>query len=314
VGAVVALGWVAVLLLPTSAAAATTWRVSVGAQTPDKGIQADAFLTPKVSINVGDTVTWTVKTDEIHTVTFLSGQAPPPLIVPTPNGPDLNPVVAAPSGGPSYDGTGYVNSGIVLQPATFSLKFTKAGTFAYLCQIHPGMVGSVEVASAGTPYPHSQAFYNTQGLAGGQRLIGQGLGLQGRGLAAAVRGGPTQVTAGTGDVFQNLNGGVFVARFEPEQRTVHAGQTVTWTNRDPTIPHTVTFGTEPSNPFVAANLDGPNHATLGAPGQSASSGVFGAAFGGQTTFSTTFTHAGTYSYICALHDDLGMTGTIVVLP
>jgi plastocyanin len=33
-----------------------------------------------------------------------------------------------------------------------------------------------------------------------------------------------------------------------------------------------------------------------------------------TTFSATFTAPGTYNYICALHDDLGMTGTVVVLP
>lgn len=321
--ALVALGsLIGALVLPGTAAAATkttTWKVSVGAQTDDKGIQANAFLTPTVSIDVGDTVTWTVKTDEIHTVTFLSDQPQPPLIVGTPDGPNINPVVAAPAPLPptgKYDGTssGYVNSGILAEPGAFSLTFTAAGDFPYLCQIHTGMVGTVHVAPAGTPYPHPQVFYDAQGLAGGLRLIGQGLGLQGRGLAAALRGGATQVTAGVGQVFQSLNGGVFVARFEPDQRTVHVGETVTWTNRDPGTPHTVTFGTEPNNPFVPLNLDGPAHGTLSASTPSVSSGVFGAAFGGQTTFSMTFTQAGTYSYICALHDELGMTGKIVVLP
>jgi len=33
-----------------------------------------------------------------------------------------------------------------------------------------------------------------------------------------------------------------------------------------------------------------------------------------TRFRVTFTHSGTYPYICALHDDLGMNGKIIVLP
>jgi plastocyanin len=35
---------------------------------------------------------------------------------------------------------------------------------------------------------------------------------------------------------------------------------------------------------------------------------------GTTRFRITFTHAGVYPYICALHDDLGMKGKIIVLP
>jgi plastocyanin len=35
---------------------------------------------------------------------------------------------------------------------------------------------------------------------------------------------------------------------------------------------------------------------------------------GKTRFRVTFTSAGVYPYICALHDDLGMKGRIVVLP
>jgi plastocyanin len=33
----------------------------------------------------------------------------------------------------------------------FSLTFTKAGDYDYLCQIHQGMTGTVHVAAAGTP-------------------------------------------------------------------------------------------------------------------------------------------------------------------
>ena len=35
---------------------------------------------------------------------------------------------------------------------------------------------------------------------------------------------------------------------------------------------------------------------------------------GLTRFRITLTKAGTYPYICALHDGLGIKGTIVVLP
>jgi plastocyanin len=31
-------------------------------------------------------------------------------------------------------------------------------------------------------------------------------------------------------------------------------------------------------------------------------------------FRVTFLHAGTYDYKCALHDDLGMVGKVIVLP
>ena len=35
---------------------------------------------------------------------------------------------------------------------------------------------------------------------------------------------------------------------------------------------------------------------------------------GVTRFRVTFTRAGVYPYICALHDELGMRGKVIVLP
>ncbi len=35
---------------------------------------------------------------------------------------------------------------------------------------------------------------------------------------------------------------------------------------------------------------------------------------GLTRFRITFTKAGAYPYICALHDDWGMVGKVIVLP
>ena len=72
------------------------------------------------------------------------------------------------------------------------------------------------------------------------------------------------------------------------------------------------------------DTDGALHATLHFVGESAHSGIIGAApmnqIGvpisppGVTRFRVTFLHAGTYDYICALHDDLGMVGKVIVLP
>jgi len=70
--------------------------------------------------------------------------------------------------------------------------------------------------------------------------------------------------------------------FTPQQLTVKAGDTVTWTNRDD-IPHTVTSKTMA---FRSKALDTDDK------------------------FSFTFTTPGTYAYFCSLHPH--MTGTIVV--
>ncbi|MGA2568232.1 MAG: cupredoxin family copper-binding protein [Pseudolabrys sp.] len=70
--------------------------------------------------------------------------------------------------------------------------------------------------------------------------------------------------------------------FNPQQITVKAGDTVTWTNHDD-IPHTVTSKTMA---FRSKALDSDDK------------------------FSFTFTAPGSYAYFCSLHPM--MTGTIVV--
>ena len=70
--------------------------------------------------------------------------------------------------------------------------------------------------------------------------------------------------------------------YNPQQITVKAGTTVTWTNHDD-IPHTVTSKT---GVFKSKALDTDN------------------------TFSFTFTAAGDYTYFCSLHPH--MTGMIKV--
>ncbi len=131
--------------------------------------------------------------------------------------------------------------------------------------------------------------------------------------------------ASTAAGFQSLS----IVRFLNGKIEIHAGDTVEWTNLDPALPHTVTFGVEPANPGppsgnVSFDADGAGHATIHFVGDSVHSGIFGAAPEDQagvpqappayTVFRVTFTHAGTYDYICALHDDLGMVGKVIVLP
>ncbi len=75
--------------------------------------------------------------------------------------------------------------------------------------------------------------------------------------------------------------------FQPQEITVPAGTTVTWTNQDD-VSHTVTSGPRdaPTNLFDSGDI---------APGG---------------TFSFTFTDPGTYEYHCSVHP--GMDGTVIV--
>ncbi len=120
---------------------------------------SDAFSPYALTIHVGDTVQWI---GGFHTISFgpeaLLKQLQKNLFVPMPqtNGPPLlvlNAKVAWPSGGSTYDGTGYVNSGILplnappnaKAPPSYKLTFTKAGTYKYYCLVHPGMDATITV-------------------------------------------------------------------------------------------------------------------------------------------------------------------------
>ncbi len=316
--------------LPSPAAAAVRWQVDVGAQSPNQAVQANVFLPQNIWVDVGDTVDWNGQTGEIHTVTF----GPPPAggvgAAAAPYGLDGNAHATL-----RVRNTQKVNSGFVVKGVTFSASFAQAGDYPYFCLVHAQMKGTVHVAQAGTPYPHSQAEYTAQGRGQGAGLVGQGFGLEAQGLAAAIHASPvagTAVTAGIGQVLPGL-GSIAVPRFLPDRRVVHVGQAVTWTNRDPETPHTVTFGSLPQDQVppgptvnevpVSAGPPGGTpgtvtvgQATLNAPPtrtQWLSSGYIGADFLGPT-FTATFDAPGSYPYYCALHDTLGMRGSIEVVP
>jgi plastocyanin len=107
------------------------------------------FTREPLVVPAGSTVTWTMRdTFEIHTVTFTSGEKPPQFVVPEPQSSGapkllLNPKALTPTNITQYDGTGYVNSGLLFPPgnpgklpSSFSLTFPKAGRFEYWCLVH----------------------------------------------------------------------------------------------------------------------------------------------------------------------------------
>jgi plastocyanin len=113
-----------------------------------------------LTVTRGATVTWTMQDPfEIHTVTFTSGQKPPDfvLVQPQPKGPPklmLNPKAVAVTPQKTYDGKGYVNSGLLYStstpgnvPRSYSLTFTTPGRYEYWCIVHvpEGMKGVIIV-------------------------------------------------------------------------------------------------------------------------------------------------------------------------
>ncbi|MFJ1825661.1 cupredoxin family copper-binding protein [Streptomyces sp. NPDC088178] len=74
-----------------------------------------AFSPAKLTVKAGTKVTWTNTDPDTHTVTSKQG-----------------------SGGP-------LKSAGLATNATYSYTFTKPGTYAYYCSIHPFMTATVEV-------------------------------------------------------------------------------------------------------------------------------------------------------------------------
>lgn len=161
-------------------AKAATFKVAVGASQRPSVASADfdQFFPSTITVHVGDTIRWTFY--GFHTVSFLApGQPRPPLAVLDPTHPvtgkrdangklfwfngqpslDVNPQVAFRTQGSTEDGTQYRNSGIPIGRGaqTYSLTFTKVGTFHYTCLIHPGMTGTVKVVPASQHIPSQAA-------------------------------------------------------------------------------------------------------------------------------------------------------------
>ena len=210
---------------------------------------------------------------------------------------------------------------------TFNVMFPALGNFKLACLVHEDMTGVVHVLPTSAQLPHDQSFYDKQAAQQGQNLLSSPDLANGHNHDKSAH----TVAVGVGKVLANGGGHqtVSVMRFIEPEMVIHAGTTVEWTNYDPVTPHTITFGVEPANPIppsgnVTVDADGALHATIASTSDSVHSGFIVSAPQeriflpqaplGSTRFRITFTTPGVYPYICALHDILGMTGRIVVLP
>ena len=309
-------------MVPLPVHAATTWNVAAGGGTADNAVQAYGFGPASITIDAGDTLTWTTGSGEPHTISFGFDNAPPPPLLTSPQviGQFIqqieSPVGVTPGQTPSFSGSGPLSSGIVgadPNPATtFSVTFPKAGTYNYLCLFHPpNMKGTVVVQAAGAPYPQTQAQVTAAGNAAIQASVAKGQAIQPSvnqiSQAKNADGSTTwTVPAGVG----NLDSAVL--RFGAPLNA-KVGDTVTWVDQDPSTPHTVTF-TPGGQPLAPQDEPIPESSVVGGPSYSGSglfsSGLIGPIPGLKTSYSLKFVSAGTFNYRCLLHDDEGMLGTI----
>jgi plastocyanin len=244
----------AVLIVAPAAKASTTYNANVGGETKDQSVQADGFFPNEVWLLEGDSIQWTfVPKNEGHTVTLLTpGQirpsAPPPAGPPFP--------VQGVSCGPaaSYDGSACVSTATGLSGgATFTVTFPKAGNYKLVCLVHTDMTGTVHVLvniPVNAPLIHSQRFYDDQARDEVEAVLSDSDHREDedhRGWRDR-RNGDNAVTAGIGEIVATGGGTQYraVVRFLPGTIRIHAGESVLWTNLDPTEPHTVTFGIEPA--------------------------------------------------------------------
>jgi plastocyanin len=331
------------------------WKVRVAGMEMENLIDLQSFFPKEITINAGDAIYFEFPTPPgFHTVTFLSGEEAPPLITPdevagTPAaspaaGPPtliINPQVAFPSGQDSYDGTGFVNSGldVVRLPSDppFVLTFTTPGTYEYLCVPHGEVMrAAVIVQEAGSELPEDQAAVDARAEQERAALIEEGMAEiaeYAEATATARDDGSTlwEVAAGVGE------GQARVMRFLPETLEIKAGDTVRWVNHSKSEPHTVTFlgaGAEQPEEFtIEPQPGGPpkivlNPLTLFLQGGEVYSGdgyvnsgfmgeLNGQPLPGGLAYELTFDTAGEFPYYCVLHASGpegpgGMIGTITV--
>lgn len=316
---------------------AQSWQASAGAQSPDKGRQALAFLPNEIWIHAGESVTWTFATDEPHSVTFLMpGQVRPSYLAGCP-GTTVN--------GAPFDNSACVNSGRIGAPGTtFTVVFPKPGNYRLVCLVHANMTGIVHVLDPVEPLPHGSDFYQEQAELERHDLLSDrdsGSDRDGK-LRENARQDSDEanthehnqaIVVGTGELVSTPGGVQSVSRmrFMQPNIAIHAGETVEWASSD-VSGHTITFGQEPPNVSpatppssnVSVDLDGARHATINSLADNVHSGLItqapqertglAQAPAGVTRFRVTFTNPGTYPYLCAFHDQLGMTGEVTVLP
>lgn len=320
------MAFVFLALTPRIQGAPRTWMVIIGGESNNSAIASNLFYPREIDIAVGDTVTF--KFEGNHNIAFTSGQPRPPRAITEGTKVYLNPVFWFRTGSDTYDGTGYRNSGPSAGDPkfTYSLTFTKAGTYEYVCLFHsrlPGISGTVNVR---------ERVYNSPEATERRGRTEQAATLKAGQAAWATwepeRQGATVILSLIGDP----KAGFSILRFSKQPIVVSVGTTVTWVNRDPFRPHTVTFlagETPPPDGIVEPQPQGPPkllsnpkrdlptaHKTYDGTGFVHSGNFFGPALppypNTPSSYSLTFTRPGRYEYTCLFHDAEGMKGTVIV--
>jgi len=232
---------------------------SILAVNPD----VNAFFPSTVTIHVGDTVNF-IRGMMPHTIDLPgpSGEDLPFLVtggpisgVKDPNGNPfwfnglptvlLNPAVLTPIGGHTYNGSARVDSGFYEgngNAPVFPVKFTKVGTFHYLCDVHYNMAGTVIVRAKSQPIPAGK---NSRAL--DDQLLND--------IAVAKQVYKERVPPDTVSVGKSGPGGVELFDMFPSTLTVKAGTVVKFMmSKDTREVHTVTFGTPALRTKLANNL------------------------------------------------------------
>lgn len=346
---------VIMLLMPLVAcrqSPTANFSIQVGSEDIPTGLEIDAFFPNYIAVNEGDIVTFTQKTHEPHTITFGAPSPLPATFLNERMGTVIaNPLVWMPApavplatpGAPvtisaEFDGTSYVNSGVLDTPGdTFNVKFTKQGNYQFVCLLHSSsMSGTIVVQPAGSSYFQVQDEINVEvqeALADYVKSASDFLTyINNISQKVTTNGDNTHtytVYAGAGDETQGFD---FMYFFGGTNLSIKAGDTVIWTleKNTPGMTHTVTFLSgekEPDfiisqtqlsgtpqlivNPKVSASSPVPQVPYAGSGYYN--SGLLNAS-GARQSYTLTFTKPGKYDYICVPHDSTGMKGTITVTP
>ena len=306
------------------------------------------FYPSNLIVNVGDTINWKLKSMEFHNVTVIPAGAQLDSFVIPEGGTStrliFNPAIVNPGGGSNLDAASRPNSGLLDMtnphaPKEYSLKATTPGDYLIVCQIHAantpggpqGMISHVKVNPAGTRYirtPDEVAALGASQLAL-DAVTTKLYNRDAQRASAMTANGNGSNTYGVNIGFPGVAFADWM-RFGPSKLTVKVGDSVTFTNIAPHTPHTVSFLSgakdldvaivepQPAGPpkvvFNPAVLMPSGGTTYAGTGILTSGVLTGAAEPGPHTVTYTFSTPGTFQFICILHDQMGMTGTITVEP
>lgn len=299
----------------STAAAGAEFVVQSGMNdTRDPTIVVTEFLPEKISVKPGTAVRWTWKGAEPHSVTFNPDRKAPP-----PGPPDQ--ALFAPTPGDVNAPNTLVNSGLVpLGPGpepTFSQTFKTPGSYQYFCVIHPGMIGTVEVADAATDTPASIA---ARAKKEADQWLAEGKAAKEKLVASPPKseraGGASTWSVEMGTTTPHTD----ILAFAPTPVAVKAGDTVKFVNNSG-APHTATFaGTQqlprdPESPETNNPIPGPSPQTLNKT-DLFNSGLLppnappGAVPEQARSFAFKVPAAGQYPFVCILHIGSNMTGSV----